>query len=362
MTFYERRKTGRSLFFKIYITVVITAVLLLCAAIVVVHFLLRDFESVQPKYLAEEVFNEYFAPNTVSVAERIDLTGHPFEGEEQALAYAEKALSGDEITYSEVSIGLEAGRKYSVKSGDKKIFSFELDENEEKSKFGFITYRLGKIEPVFREKVTVRVPTGYHVYINGIRADGKYITESGVVDEELSEYLPDGVAAPTDDIYTVTDLLVAPEVLVTDPDGADVPAEFDADSRTYTAVRKYDEQLKAEFSDYVIQAAEAYAAYMQNDASFRNVATYMDPASELYAVTRATLTGFVIDHNGYSFEDESADEFVRYDDSTFSCRVKLKHILHKTGSADYVEYLDIVFFYHLDADGDYSMFDRYNKN
>ena len=119
--------------------------------------------------------------------------------------------------------------------------------------------------------------------------------------------------------------------------------------------------MEKEFSDYVIEAAEAYAAYMQNDTGFRHVAPYLDDDSELYELTRTTTTAFVIDHNGYSFSDESASEFTRYDDNTFSCRVKLTHTLQKYGSDDYVEFFDVTFFLHKVGD-DWLIFDRFNTN
>ena len=354
------RKNGRSLFSKIFLGVLIAAVLLLIAAIIVVHFLLRDFEAAQPKYVAQQVFSDYFTGDGAAAAKLISLNQFPFDSEEQIGEYVKNALSQDNITYYEVSNGLEAGRRYTVKSGDKRLFTFTLDERSEKSSFGFVQYELGDIIVNGSCSVKVRIPDGYSLYLNGIQVGSEYITESGIV-SDVFEYVPQGIKLPTENVYTVNGLLVAPEITADNGEGIPTSVSFDEEKGEYVAQWIYDDDLKEKFSTYVIEAAQAYAAYMQNDYGFRRVAEYLDPNSELYTLTRNTITGFVIDHDGFSFEDESAGEFTKYDDDTFSCRVKLTHRLRKAGNTDYVEYLDVMLFLHKVGE-DYLIFDRFNMN
>ncbi len=354
-------KKPKSRFFKIYIGVLIFCGVLLIAAVIVLNALLRDFESAQPKYVAEEVFAQYFTEDTGAIVRTIKSTATEFESEEMLKEYVDGAMSGGSLTYNEISNGLEAGKKYVVKSGGKSVFNFTLDLLDERSSFGFKKYKFGEIQtPSGKVSVKCAVPEGYSLYLNGVRVGPDYLTgEHRNIDN--FEYLPDDIAAPKEAIYEIRGLFCEPEVTADNGKGKEARIEYLDDEGLFEVGLVYDEELEAEFTDYVIEAAEAYAAYMQNDSYFRAAAKYLDPSSEIYELTRTTVTGFVIDHNGYSFENESASEFTRYDDNTFSCRVKLKHLLHKRGSDDYVEYLDLTLFLRRVGD-DWLIFDRFNTN
>lgn len=348
-----------SRFAKIYIAVLAVFVVLLIAAIFVLNALLRDFESKQPKYAAQSVFEKYFSSADELLAV-LDNKQSDFESREVIRDHIAEILDGD-VTYTEVPNGVGSERKYAVKSDGKREFTFTLDKDDsKKSFFGFSGYALSGVQIERGDhSVVAEVPEGYSLYINGVKAGDEYITER---EKKLDvfEYLPDDVAAPTENVYTVTGLYA--EAQVSADDGSnEATVTFDEERNVYKVSLMYDESLRQQYSDYVIEAAEAYAAYMQNDSSFRRVSPYLDPASELYTKTRDTITAFVIDHDGYSFEDESATEFTPYDENTFSCRVKLTHKLHKSGSADYVEYFDVTFFLHR-TDGDFLIFDRFNTN
>ena len=360
--YYRTRKTkSNPKFYKIYFGVIIACLVLLIVAVFILRSFLTDFEKAQPKYVAEEVFEQYFVNGERSVLEKMDVQPGEFEQKEAAEKYAEDLLKGGELTYSEVSNGLDSGKKYVVKKDGERIFNFTLKERGEKSSFGLKLYELDGISMVSGStSITAEVPQGYVLYVNGKPVDQKYITESGLK-TDVFEYLPDDVNAPLNDKYVVSDLFEEPTV--TADNGAGKPAEIERDEKTgiYKVGLVYSEELQQEFSEYVLEAARTYAAYMQSDMYFYRVARYLDPNSELYSLTRDTITGFVIDHNGYSFEDESASEFVAYDENTFSCRVKLTHKLHKWGADDYVEYLDMTMFLH-NVNGQYLIFDRFNTN
>ena len=357
----KEKKKKKSKFFKIYFGFLIAGVVLLIIAVIVLNALLRDFESVQPKYLAEKVFSDWFTGGTGELVNVIKEHSTEFETDEQLSHYIDEATSGGALSYSEISNGLNSGRKYAVKAGDKRIFTFTLNEAEERSAFGFKQYVPGDIEaPSGKLSVKCAVPDGYSLYLNGVKVGDSFRTgEKRKID--LFEYLPETVNAPEQNVYQIDGLFCTP--VVTSDNGSGIAAEvkYNEKEGVYEAGLVYDAELEDQFSDYVIEAAEAYAAYMQNDASFRTVAQYLDSDSELYELTRTTQTGFVWDHEGYEFSEESASEFIRYDENTFSCRVKLTHTLHKRGNDDYVEYLDVTFFLHR-AGEDWLIFDRFNTN
>ena len=358
----RKRKGGLSRFTKIYLGVLIAAVVLLIVSVFVLNAVLRDFERSQAKYVASETFEKYFTGDSSLIVASLEESGNEFESKDKVKDYVDDAMSKGEITYTEVSNGLEDQKKYAVKSGDKRIFTFTLEKDpDERSSFGFAKYKFGGIQTVGGNyTATVEAPEDYVVYVNGVEVADKYITESGKP-LDVFEYLPEDVKAPVENVYTIPRLFSEPEITADDGNGVPAEVTFDEDKGVYKVALLYDEKLQEEQSAYVIEAAEAYAAYMQSDGSFRTVARYLDEDSEIYTKTRDTITAFVIDHNGYSFVNESASEFTSYDENTFSCRVKLTHKLHKRGSDDYVEYFDVIFFLHKVGDR-YLIFDRFNSN
>ena len=351
-------KKRHSKFFKGYFIVLTVFVVLLITAVIVLNFFLSDFEKAQPKYVAEQVFDRYFTGDGSALAELLAADGG-FESKETLNAYVAEKLNGD-VTYREISNGMEAGRRYAVKNGDERIFTFTLAEKKRASAFGFVRYEFGEVQPAKTRSVEVVVPQGYTLYVNGVKVGDEYVTGTAGDADEF-EYVPEGVAIPEKNVYTVSGLIAEPTLTAEDESGGAAEVAFDENDKIYKVSLKYDGELKAEYSDYVLEAARTYAAYMQSDAGFRAVAEYIDPSSELYKLTKDTITAFVIDHNGYSFENESADEFIRYDDDTFSCRVKLTHKLHKNGSEDYFENLDVLLFFRRVGDR-FLMFDRFNMN
>lgn len=100
----------------------------------------------------------------------------------------------------------------------------------------------------------------------------------------------------------------------------------------------------AEHKDYVLKAAEEYSKYMENDSWWGGISQYFDPSSEIYESARTSLTMFVIDHNGYRFDDVFVGEFYGYSDDVFSCRVSFTHVL-TAGAQEYKDYFDSTIFF-----------------
>ena len=98
---------------------------------------------------------------------------------------------------------------------------------------------------------------------------------------------------------------------------------------------------------------------MQSDGRFSAFSQYFDPDSTLYTQIKNAEIYFVWPHDGYSIEDVNVRDFYAYDDNTFSCRVSLTHVLHKKGSEDYRDYIDMTF-YLRNVNGSYLIYDREN--
>jgi len=70
------------------------------------------------------------------------------------------------------------------------------------------------------------------------------------------------------------------------------------------------------------------------------VTQYFDPASDVYAAVKKVSNKYVNSYDSYEFKNEKTDEFIQYDENTFSCRASFSQVLHLKGAADYVDNID----------------------
>jgi hypothetical protein len=366
-------------------------VILISNALKNVTAFLEEYESVQPKYVEAEVFDTYFKridyDLLLKAADRgdgADLT--EFETKEDLITYLKSMYSGKDITYYSISTGAagtatisldikDIGKyfvdqfnsrgdiKYIVKAGEDKIAEFTLVHSEseaKKSKSGFKQYELGDIELFFfpHESVTVKLPKSSTLTVNGIKVSEKYRLADVYEEDENNKRLPDGIEGIVYVAYTVDKLYLKPEIAVTDKDGKSIELEYIENDNYYSAGFIYDDSLAAQYSAYVINAIENYAAYMQMDGARADFIDYYDTDSDLWKNIISTENYFVLDHNSYSFKDQKATEFYRYNDDVFSCRVSMTHLLHRWAREDYVDYIDMTLFLR-NVNGKYLIFDSF---
>lgn len=346
-----------------YITlaaVVIVFVVILQIFLGIVREYLADYESSLPQYEAEKVFQKYYADgNYLDLVQASNESVTVFESPLVIAQYLAEYTTGKTLSYSSISTGLDTDIKYIVKADNVKISSFTLRHSGQKSAKGFDLYEVTAFE-IFsagNQSVRITVPVGDMVYINDVPVSDDFLT--GNTTNHIScEHMPAGVSGIVYNEYLIEGLYAVPDsIRVLTADQMEVPVT-EIESGVYHADIQYSEALQAEFSDYVIEAAQTLAAYMQNDSWFGNISPYIDPESELYTNIRTSETYWVIDHNSYSFENVRTSEFYAYDENTFSCRVGFTHVLHRNYSQDYKDYLDMTFYLRKIGDK-FLIYDRY---
>lgn len=325
---------------------------------------LVDYEAVQPKYAAEEVFRTHFAdPDYAALAEACAMPDNlsPLENKANLAAELTERFAGETTSYAPTTAGADGSLRYLVKAGEQKIAVFSLATLPEKSEFGFDRYGLGEITLYIRpeESVAISAPAGYTVYLNGTPLAEEYVTQRGI-ETDTCAHMPEGLEGITYTTYAADSLLRAPVVEIKTPDGKLAPLTEDPESGLLTAGIVYDEALQAEYSDYIIGIAQNYAAFVMKDAYFSSFSGYFDKTTDLYETVRQVPTSFVWRHDGFEFADVSAEEFYGYSDDVFSCRVRFMHILHRIGSEDYTEQFDVTFYLHR-VDGKFLIYDMVNN-
>lgn len=362
-----RKKHRFPIFYAILVLFIVLAVVAIEFAIGKVTDYLADYESAQPKYVAEDIFNKYY--KNYDFDSLVTLSGvkiPEFESKESLVKYLHSLYDGCEMTYHS---GVSEDKKsesdivtltYEVEFGSSAVSSFSLKSGDNKSTYGFEIFEPDQFTlKVSAEKsVRVTVPSQYTVFINGKQVDKKYIIESDIQTESC-KHMPEGVSGLTYCTYQVGELFFDPEIKVLTPDGKESALTFDKEKGTYEADVIYSDSLKEQYSEYVLTAIKKYAAFMGNDEKWGNIKIYFDPSSKLYKSIGTSETSFVIDHSGYYFTDENTSEFYAYDENTFSCRVSFTHVLTKRGKADYKDKIDMTIYLRKVGDK-FLIYDRYD--
>lgn len=351
-----------SLYSKIYISVVTFFVVLLIVAAAVLWSLLDAYEKTRPKHAAAKVFNDYFVSADLGallatyLPERLE-----FESRESINSGFSKGYDTSKLNYFSVSSGDDGSEKYVVSLDNLRIAYFTLSPTGKSAGFGFKHCVLSDVEFFLADHsdITVKVPKGNTLRINGIDVAERYISNADIKSASC-QYMPEGVSGIMYDEYTVSGLLFEPVITVVAENGTELPVSYNEAEHSYTVPIVYNDELAAEQTDYIIKAAREYTKYLSNDAGFGAISVYLDRSSDIYNRVRSIEVNWVRDHNGYKISDETATEFYKYAEGVFSCRVTLKETLSRPGYSDHVEYIDVTFYLRR-VDGKYLIYEIVNN-
>lgn len=351
-----------SLFWTILLAVTVLVFILVEVGKFFLRDVLEEYEDSQYKYVAEDFFQSNFVSGDgASLAQLFEDQISKFETQTRAAAYFTELTSGKEFTMLSVSTGLNDHIQYIVRLGDTRFASFLIVKSGEKTEHGFDLYSLSdlKLDAALLHSYSIRIPASYTVSVNGIEASEEYC-EGDRIETDSVKFMPEGTEGVVYTTYTFENLCGVPLFAVKNAAGNEAQIVLEEKEDVYVAGLIYDDALAANYGEYVAAAAKAYATYMQNDTSFAQIKKYFDPESALYTNIRTAETGWVIDHNSYSFEDVTVSEFYAYSENVFSCRVTLTQVLKYTGLKDYRDYMDMTFYLRL-VDGTYLIYNTFNN-
>lgn len=341
------------LFYKLYCSVLIIFLVLLLVFSVVFYGYIKQYNEGIHETVSENFFNDVFVKKDIEkIIELSGIEKSEFETNDDLKSFIEEPLSKNlSYTYISSADNNEKNRQYIVKSDEYKIATFLLRPDD---KGDYRQTRLSLHLPKSFEK-TYNILDSSELYINGIKADSKYIQST--YNHKASEYLPEGVKAPVWTSYRITGLTKEPVVTVVDRN-KNKPVLVEQNGIFFEQIIQ--DNTEEELIERLVTAAKEYAKCMQYDAPKNKVLPYFEKGTDLYESIRTVENMFVWDHSGYAFEDESVSEFMRYDDNTVSVRISFTHILKKNGKEDYRDKTDITYFAR-NVDGKYLIYNRYNN-
>lgn len=266
------------------------------------------------------------------IIEKADMN---IQSEAECREFLMDAISG-EITYArKASASTDTEQTYVLRSGERVFGSFTIEAGAP-DEFGFTAWSFREesfdlSDLMGTETISVTVPEGYGVWVNGVQLD-----ESYVIHEERSEF------AVLEDFYSSYDL---PELVlltyeagpflnaeyemeVYDPEGK--PFVMDENFDENDLIRIKDQDLIAELDGFLEEFIDIYVVFAgcANDNRFANYNKVIQ-----YVVPDSSLAQRMVDAlDGMQFAQSQGDEvdsidvhhYVELEDGTYMCDVTYK--------------------------------------
>lgn len=314
----KKKISGFTIFLLVYATLLIG---LVAFALNYVWNLLIDYEASIPDVNMEKFLDEFSEDNISDLLEKYPVSVNEYDDADAVNEAYIKMLSGKELTFDKLTGRYtNAAPVYTISAGDDVIAVAELTEIG-KNSHGFSIWELSKV--IFdgygpeRTSIKIKVPGSAVVEVNGNVIDEKYLigTETVEMTSNISEYVQ---WVPEYKIYEVDNLIKKPQINVSgdyirevSEKGYDTAYEFDTD-----------EALKQEVSSRVLAMGHEYGAYIINKGSLGVLQSYMLGKAREYVSNIPAIWAYLWgEEYSYNFTDESVDNFVRYSEDCFSCKV-----------------------------------------
>lgn len=173
---------------------------------------------------------------------------------------------------------------------------------------------------------TIVIPEGYTLKLNGIEVDDSYITERNVGHELLDGAIKFNDTVPTYNKYVISGMSVAPEITVFDEKDAKVQLESNM-----SGVLRYNLQsndlMQGQYEETAKDFVDTYFRYAysgpDNASQNLNDALYLTLAnSDAEALIKESYEGIVWNsYRDITYHEFYAENFVVYDENSFSCNV-----------------------------------------
>lgn len=345
----RKKSIFQSTFYRVYFALVLLALIGIAVGTAWLKGVLRDYESAQPVYVAEDVA-KLFEDGDFDALYALDTSaGQIAEGDEafyvQSMGeYAE----GKDVAWSELFSGNEDERKYAVTLDGERFATFTLVPSGQTTKRGNRLWTLGSVTtnvvlhksepeptatpeptaaPVRTYRCTIVAPKGYAVTVDGeaLSEDNALVSEKNLFGDG---FLPDGVQSPVLVTYLYDADSVTPAITATDESGRDATVAMSTDKAlTWSCELPQDDAYRQKFSDAAFNLAKRVAKYISQDAEksgILKVCAANSPAAEIFENLGNQYT---TPHSRVGFENENADQFYVLSENCFTCRVTFDYIM-----------------------------------
>ncbi len=315
----SRYFSGALRFYAFLLGGILCVLILLWCLMSPLQTLLTQYETARPEYVAEEIYNAFFAdPDWGLLYDMAGAESTKFEGKRQYTACMEKLVGDQALEYVEISGGLTGEKRYSVRLNGQELASFTmLPVDDGVSRFSRWAFGAVEIVLIRSESVTVTTSPDYTVYINNVALDDSYTTLQ--VSTAAEDYLPQGVHGYRYQTQTVTGLMTQPDVVVLDEFNNPVELQRDPITGEYSTEIPNTNSITWAERELVTETIEAHVLFLIQEYSMTQLREYFSPGSQAYDVIGKTEP--ITDKwKTYTISQPTTidETFYRYSDTLFS--------------------------------------------
>ncbi|MGN0328987.1 MAG: hypothetical protein ACI4D4_08405 [Lachnospira sp.] len=309
------RLSGFKKFLCIYsgVLMVIVAVVL-----IMLYSLLKDYEAGRPANTMDTIVEKIQQGKISSLLEKSGAVSE-FENVDEVSEYISSMLAEKEITYrKKPGEYTENTPVYTLYADDEKIASVTLVEKK-KNAHNFTEWKLGSIDfnNYSQSAMTVEVPKGAELKINGVTVSSDYMTDEK--DVELCKHVSDFVTTPVNSVYTIKGIVKQPEITASMNGKA---LKVESNKKGYVAYYPEDSQLLESQRNRILTIAENYGKYMINRGSLTTLSSYMVGNAKEYMSDIPAIDVYLIGRTfKYSINNENISNFRKYSEDCFSCDI-----------------------------------------
>ena len=323
-------------FLKIY-AIVLGIAALLCWLIL--YSFIKDYEQGQPTSEMDIIAENFTSEKIDKFIKDSGIKVSKFESNESVSAYLKDKVSNTKISYKKkVGEYSDSNPVFLVYADDNAIAKVFLKENG-KNFHKFTKWKLSNIEFGSMDKksknsdITISVPKGSSLTVNGVEVDASYISEDDVK-ITYCQHVGDFVTEPLTTKYTIPGLISKPEIKAS-MNGADLLVSNEGNK--YSANYPDDPTLFNEQKDRALMIAETYGRYIINRGSLEKLSSYMVGYAKEYVNDIPAVWAFLYGKTfTYEFQNEEVTNMQKYSDACFSCDIKFDlYVDWKTGNKTY---------------------------
>lgn len=338
----------KSMFFKIYIAVLGVFLVLLAAGLCLLYTWLDAYEQARPETVIQTIYSTYIQKGDLyGLRKQGVLKISPYETEATLNSAFGAMIEGKKLELLAVSPKLnDQGRAYTVTADGAPLLTVRLRQ-QKKGRLGVKSYAAEQVALAagFYRTVTVTAPSNAQLSINGIALQKEKPVKEAVP-EVLRQKAGDAALAVPQRYQLENFLSAAPKITAE----GEIPFAVTGENGVYAVQQTIDADAAKRMQDFAQAAAQTYAAHMQNDASLRNVAAYVDTQTDFYKNIQSSMVMFAWEHNGYAFEGSRCGAVYAYGGGLYRCRVSFTQVLY-LGSKTYRDPFDQYVYFYETGDG-----------
>lgn len=353
----KRKSIWNSTFYRVYFVLVALALVAIALGTVWLQGVLKDYESAQPKYVAQDV-GKLFENADYEAIYNVDSSAAQFEGDVTLyLDNLKELAAGRRVEWTPAFSANKDERKYNVNLDGERFATFTLVPSGQTTQRGNTLWKLGSVttlvqlrqatptpepeatpepEPSVKYACRVTAPAGYSVKVDGetLTADNATTSEKALFE---ADFLPPGVKSPVLVEYQYDAASETPKVEATDEAGAQVAVEaVEGKDLTWSCPMKSDEAYSQQYGSAAIALAKQVAKFMNKDARKKAIERVCAKNSPAEAIFDNLNNAYATPHTGISFKDEAVSEFYVLADDCFTCHVSFDTVLKtEKGNAVY---------------------------